>query len=401
MPNKDQVWVLKIVDPNSQEVEVTKLVHDHLQNVAAQGSHILEYIPTVNYKFTAHDVHSWKKAMVMQSYSNGALFHYLTQLGVQTEYEREIFINRCFIGLYNAFFRLQYDLGLIHRDIKTENILVNEKGECIAADYGEAISVQQALNDLLDTEMRVNVVNAGTNTRPFEVQILYGRTSVKRTQYALYLSENIHMIDLVDLVNTMVCAWNQLSPYPIRLCYAPQTNDDYRKEAKISWYKQNEQIVTSIGARWLFNRDLPKTYKELLIKFSVLAYHSGQITEPKSQRMATLLTWAHLGDSLAKVKHLLAQKTQIEQKAPIAREKAERERKERERIAREKAERERKERERIAREKAERERKERERNAREKAERERKERERNAREKAERERKERERIARGKAEKER
>eukprot|EP01083_Nonionella_stella_P086963 241768_1 len=306
MPKKDQFWILKIVDSNSQEVEITKRVHDYFHERAAKG--LLNYhspISTVNYLFTAHDVHSRKKAMVMQSYSNGALSDYLKRVGVRTPYERDRFIHYCFIALYNLLIRLQDELELIHRDIKTQNILVNEKGECIAADYGEAISVQQALDDLLDTRMRRNVVYLGTNTRPFEVRILHGQAK-EQEQYALYLRDNIHMIDLVDLVNTMLCAWNQLSVPADRipLCYAPQTADDFNAEAKIRWYHQNERTVTKIGdqSQWLFNRDLPKTYKQLLIKFSVLAVHSSRITEStSSRRMAELLTWTHLRDSLANV----------------------------------------------------------------------------------------------------
>eukprot|EP01083_Nonionella_stella_P107239 310415_1 len=318
MPNEDKVWILKIVDSNSQEVEITKRVHDYFHERAAKG--LLNYhspISTVNYLFTAHDVHSRKKAMVMQSYSNGALSDYLKRVGVRTPYERDSFIHYCFIALYNLLIRLQDELGLIHRDIKTQNILVNEKGECILADYGEAISVQQALDDLLDTRMRRNVVYPGTNTRPFEVRILHGEAK-EQEQYALYLREHIHMIDLVDLVNTMLCAWNQLSVPADRipLCYAPQTADDFNAEAKIRWYIQNERTVTKIGdqSQWLFNRDLPKTYKQLLIKFSVLAVHSSRITEPTSRRMAELLTWTHLRDSLANVMtHLKAQNSKTSQ----------------------------------------------------------------------------------------
>eukprot|EP01083_Nonionella_stella_P274428 931493_1 len=276
----------------------------------------IDIISIQNILFISKNDQSGETAILLQNYPNGALTHYLQQNRQLAKFTysrtRSVFIWNCFADLFSALSTL-WSIFYIHRDVTGGNILIDDQGMCVLSGFGQVILDLQAQADLAhaSAEIRESVVIPGANIRPFEVQILYGR---EPERYTTWLSEHLEIIDIVDLINTMICAWNQLSPgvSPIPLCYDPKK--DGVVELKEEWSITYEETVSHIGRQWMdvLETDTPgvkpKTIREVLIKFSVLAFHSGKITVDRfnmeispRQMVEKFLTWEHLRECLANV----------------------------------------------------------------------------------------------------
>jgi len=71
--------------------------------------------------------------MILEYAKNGDLLEYIKNKNRLSEQEARCF----FIQILNAL-EYTHDIGIIHRDIKLENILLNEKNEIILGDWGFA-----------------------------------------------------------------------------------------------------------------------------------------------------------------------------------------------------------------------------------------------------------------------
>eukprot|EP01083_Nonionella_stella_P235037 826918_1 len=236
-------WMVKIIPITSRESIYTRMM--------ALYSEQHPHIPTVGYWFTARDRRAKKQAIVLQLYPNGALSAYAEGLGYRSrkdELVRDEFILNCLSSLFYAL-RAFNQKGYIHSDVNMQNILIDRDGRCVLAEYGKAM--------------------AKSGLRQEDV------------------------IDIVDLINTMVCAWNLMSASTdqIPLCYSsPRSN-------QIEWHKEYTRKMKDLAGVRSHNTDLPMmpiATKDLLIK---LSYYFGNVQNPEH-------SWAHLDKFVVETRNI-------------------------------------------------------------------------------------------------
>uniref|UniRef100_A0AC35G8F9 Protein kinase domain-containing protein n=1 Tax=Panagrolaimus sp. PS1159 TaxID=55785 RepID=A0AC35G8F9_9BILA len=216
----------------SRELEITRIVHHpHL----VRCLHIIQ-------------PHHTKVAIISEFYSGGTLLQYILNRNQIDEAE----VARIFRQLCEAIYCLHHTLGVVHRDIKMENILLDENKDIKLADFGFARHISQAQTS-----------TSFCGTRPYSAPQL-----VQQKPYNPYAAD-WYAIGVV--LYTMLCGkWphdpNTKCVFPLE--YPKDFNPDARELIdKLMHPKENERggyydVVNSewmkklTNGKWIFTDDL-------------------------------------------------------------------------------------------------------------------------------------------------